>query len=115
LKIKSIKEENETKTIDGNETKTIDENLNSQTNELAYEIFWLINQTKSYERRLKIAKEESEKKSAEMATLEKDFLSSQDANRSLSKHMQSGEDKNMSLASDNVQLSQTATATNKKN
>jgi len=49
-----------------------------------------------------------------MRLLEKDFLSIQNENEAISKLMQLGEDNNMSLAADNVQLSQIATATTKK-
>jgi E3 ubiquitin-protein ligase BRE1 len=81
---------------------------------LLEEINWHIQQIKYYERRLKSAKEEGERKTEEMNILSKNFISIQSENESILKQMQLCEDKSMSLASDTLTLDQTVTATQKK-
>jgi len=81
---------------------------------LLEEINWLMQQIKYYERRLKSAKEEGERKTEEMNILSKSFISIQSENESISKQMQICEDKSMSLASDTLSLDQTVSGTQKK-
>jgi E3 ubiquitin-protein ligase BRE1 len=81
---------------------------------LLEEINWYMQQIKYYERRLKSAKEDGERKNEEMNILSKNFISLQSQNETISKQMQLCEDKSMSLASDTLTLDQTVSSTQKK-